>query len=186
MTRSLLAIAQNNKTERIGLWLVMKSDILPWLASIGVVGLLFLGVSALVGSFNPSMTSDDVVANLYSRAAPFYYALIVLAVFMSRRSRDKWTWLLAAVLIIFFVSQVSINFAVHLWPNSIARALIAMVGFLAFGRLVEYLHMRYVVNLDVPSLSFFATMAYVLLVGAAMFLNSSIVFEQLMPYLGVV
>lgn len=177
--QNFLVIAQNNRTQQIGLWLVLKSDIVPWLTSVGMSLLLFVGISALVSGANPSVTSDDAVANLYTWARPLYYALIVLAVFMARRSRNIWTWVIAVILILFFIPQYSTNIANSLMPNSILQAMVALVGFLSIGRLIEYVHMRYVVKLEEPTLSMGALAGYIVLVCGAVFLDVPLFFELL-------
>ncbi len=177
MAYNLLAIAQGNRTKHIGVRLVLKYDILPWFVSAGIALLLFIGVAVLAHGANPQMTSDDVVANVYSWARPFYYALIVLAVFLARRSRDIWTWVLAGILIIFFVPQVFTNLAVAIFPNSILQAMVAMLGFLAVGRVVEYIHMRYIVGLTEPTLSVAALVSYGILISGALVCDTSFFFN---------
>ncbi len=177
MAQNFLAIANNNRTDKIGLYLVAKYDFLPWLASIGMVLLLFIGVSTLVGSANPNMTDDDAIANLYTWARPLYYALVVLAVFAARRSRDIWTWAMAIALIIFFVPQYSTNIATVLFPNSIFQAMIALIGFLAIERLIEYIQMRYIVKLETPILSMGALVGYIALICCVLFLEVPLFFE---------
>lgn len=179
MTRNLLSIAQSGKTQRIGLWIIVKNDIIPWFVSAGFALLLFAGVATLIGGVRPDMSNADATANLYTWARPFYIALVILACLLARRSRDIRTWVLAGILIIFFIPQTAVNFAIALWPNSILQAMIAMLGFLAAGRVVEYIHMRYVVKLDEPILSLTAFIGYMLLVCGAIFLDAPLFFEFL-------
>lgn len=167
---SFLTVARDNKTQHITLWLVMKNDIMPWFASAGLALLLFAGVSALVGSIRPDMDSADATASLYIWARPFYFALIVLACFLARRSLDMRTWILSAILIIFFIPQTTINLAVAILPNSILQALIAMIGFLALERIIEYIRMRHIIKLEDPTVSTGALIGYGLLIcGAIVF-----------------
>lgn len=91
MAQNFLNIALDNHTERIGALLIIKRDIVPWVARAGFSLLIFIGVSALVSSANPNLNNGDAVANIYTWARPFYFALIVLAVFLARRSKDAWT-----------------------------------------------------------------------------------------------
>ena len=179
MASNFLSIARDNRAQHINLWVIIKSDIAPWLASAGFVLLLFAGVAALIGGTRPDMSSSDTTANLYTWAQPFYFALVVLACFLARRSRDAWTWVLAGILIIFFVPQTETNLAVAILPNSIFQAIVAMIGFLAAGRLIEYLHMRYVVKLEEPTLSVAALSSYGLLVCSAIFFDAPLIFALL-------
>lgn len=179
MANNFLSIAQDNKTQHISLWIIIKSDIAPWLASAGFMLLVFAGVTALIGGTRSDMSSSDVTANLYTWARPFYFALIVLACLFARRSRDAWTWILSGILIIFFVPQTAINFAVVILPNSIFQAMVAMIGFLAAGRLVEYIKMRHVMKLEEPTLSSAALCTYGLSVCIAILLDMPLLFELL-------
>lgn len=169
MAQNYLAIALNSRTNRIGLRPVVRFDIAPWVASAILSLLLFVGVSALVTSANPNLNEGDAVANLYTWARPFYFALVVLAVLSARRSKDVWTWVLSVILIVFFIPQGATTIANMLLPNSILPALTAMVGFLAAGRIIEYVHMRYMTKLSEPTLSFGALTGYVLLILGAIF-----------------
>ena len=177
MAQNFLNIALDNHTERIGALLIIKRDIVPWVASAGFSLLIFIGVSALVSSANPNLNNGDAVANIYTWARPFYFALIVLAVFLARRSKDAWTWIIAVTLIIFFISQGATNIANALLPNSIFQALIAMIGFLAAGRIVEYIHMRYITQLPEPTLTRSALASYMVLILGAIFMDTPIFFE---------
>jgi len=171
----------SNEKKLITVWSILKADIFPWILSAGFTLLLFAGVVLLIGSANPKHNSDFIEASaaLYTFGAPFYYALVVLACLLARRSRDVGTWILVGVLIIFFVPQTEVNLAVAILPNSVLAAITAMIGFLALGRIVEYLRMRYVIKLDKPQLSVGAFVLYCLLVLGSTFLNSSFLFKLL-------
>lgn len=131
-----------------------KKDLIPWVASAGLALLIFSGVSGLVSSANPILNEGDAIANLYTWARPLYFALVVAVVFLARHSKDVWTWVLAVLLIIFFIPQGATNIANALMPNSILQALIAMIGLLAAGRVVEYIQMRYMTGLREPALTY--------------------------------
>ena len=177
--RNFLGIALENRTQNIGLWLIIKNDFLPWFLSAGFALLLFLGVRALVGSAQPNMDDLEVSANLYTWVLPLYYALIALAVLLARRSRDAQTWVLIVILAIFFVGQGSMNFSIAILPNSILYAMVAMIGLLAFSRIVEYIHLKYIVKLDEPRLTCPAYVAYVFIVISTLLANSSIFYSLL-------
>lgn len=49
--------------------------------------------------------------------------------------------MLSVILIVFFIPQGATTIANMLLPNSILPALTAMVGFLAAGRIIEYVCM---------------------------------------------
>lgn len=162
MAQNFLAIAQNHRTERINLWLVIKHDFMPWFISACIALLIFAGISAVVSSANANVSDEDAVAVLYSRAQLLYFALVAFDVFAARRSKSVWTWILSAILIVFFIPQHVTNIANAIVPNSIFQALVAMLGFLAVERLIEYVQMRYIIKLEKPTLSSGALVGYVL------------------------
>lgn len=177
MAQNFLTIALRNRTNKIGLWVIFKTDLLPWLASAGLVLLIFVGVSSLVGDTNPNLNEGDATANLYTRARPLYYALIVLAVFSARRSKNVWTWTISIFLIIFFIPQNGNNIANALMPNGILQPLIAMLGILAAGRIVEYVRMRHIIQLSEPILSVVAVLAYGVIVLLSLLMLMPAFFE---------
>lgn len=169
-----------DKNKQIHCWTVLKRDVVAWLAAASVSLLLFLGTAALLGGADPDM--DSVVINGYlSMVQPFMYGLIVLAVLLARRSLDKWTWIFAVILILFFTGPgLGFSFAQQLVPSSIVPAMIAMIGLLALSRIVEYGRLRYVIELREPRLTKSALITYVLLVVAAILLNSSLFYDLIM------
>ena len=76
---------------------------MPWFISACIALLIFAGISAVVSSANANVSDEDAVAVLYSRAQLLYFALVAFAVFAARRSKSVWTWILSAILIVFFV-----------------------------------------------------------------------------------
>ena len=84
---------------------------------------------------------------------------------------------MAIALIIFFVPQYSTNIATVLFPNSIFQAMIALIGFLAIERLIEYIQMRYIVKLETPILSMGALVGYIALICCVLFLEVPLFFE---------
>lgn len=180
MARNFLTLALENKTQCIGFWVIIKNDILPWFASAGFALLLFLGVLALVSSAQPNMSDIDASANLYTWALPFYYALIALVMFLARRTRDMWTWIFIVVLALFFVNQSTASLSTVILPSSILYAMVAMLGLLAFGRIVEYIYLRHTVKLSEPHLSYPAYATYIsVVVMTAILANSSLFYRLL-------
>lgn len=177
MAQSLLAIAQSDKTETIGLGLVLKHDFLWWIMGAGASILLFAGVFALTASVRPDMDTMDVGSILFTAGRPFYYALVVIGVLLARRSFDVWTWVLIGILVFGFMDQGSFSFSVVWMPHSILYTMIAMIGLLSLGRIIEYLHMRYIVKLDVPRLSVGGWAIYIALIAASILLNSSVFYD---------
>ncbi len=138
----LLDMKPENKPY-ITLWTVTKKDIIPWLLSAAFILLIFVGVISLINATGGKDNNFlNASAMLYANTMPLYWGLIVLACLAARRSADKWTWILAAILIFFFVPQGSITIAMKLLPNSILPALIAMLGLLSIARIVEYVQVR--------------------------------------------
>lgn len=177
MSRTFLSLANSNDTPRITLSMVAKNDIIPWFMSAGLASLLFIGVSLLISSAQPDMNNADATANLYALAQPFYFALIVLACLLSRRSKDLRTWILIGVVIVFFVPQFAVNFAISILPNSILQAMVAMIGLLAGERIIEYIHIRYIIKLDQLTFSTPALVSYGVLIAGAIFLLSPFIYE---------
>lgn len=170
MALNLLALANSKRTDKIGLSIIAKHDILPWLASAVLFLLIFVAIKMVIGSANPSVGDDELMMVITSRAKVLYVALIVLAVLCARRSRSVWTWVLSVILIIFFLPQSSLTVAIWLMPASVLQPLIAMIGFLAAERIVEYIRLRYVMDIEKPTLSGGALAAYILLVIGAIYM----------------
>ena len=177
MAQNFLTIAQNNKTDTIGLGLVLKHDFLWWILGAGASMLLFAGVFALTASVRPDMDTMDVGSILFTTGRPFYYALVVIGVLLARRSFNAWTWILIGILVFGFMDQSSFSFSVVWMPHSILYTMIAMIGLLALGRIIEYLHMHYIVKLDEPRLSVGGWFVYMTLIIAATLLNSSVFYD---------
>lgn len=179
MAQNFLAIAQHHQTERISLWIVVKHDFMPWLLSASFALLVFTGISLLVSSANANVSEEDAIAVLYSRAQLLYIALIAIAVFAARRSKSIWTWVLSVLLVIFFLPQNANNLVNAIAPNSIAQAIVAMIGFLATERLIEYIQMRYVIKLEKPTFSVGAWVGYITLILCVVILEAPLFFELL-------
>lgn len=127
---------------------------------------------------NPSVDDEYISGALYTWGQYFLWALLVLAVFASRRSKDIWTWVLSAILIFVFLPQYGgMNLAISLLPNSILYPLFALLGLLAAGRIVEYVHTRYFVGIKEPRLSFCAATVYIAMIAIAVLFCSSLVYD---------
>lgn len=160
-----------HKNQKIILSTILKNDIIPWLLSSLLALGIFYGVVSLVNSASPDIGIIDSSAYLFSYASVFYYALIVGMCLLARRSKDIWTWILSGVLIIFFVFPHSWTIANVLLPNSIFPAISAMIGFLALGKIIEYIHFKYIMKLKEPKLSILSLAVYTLFVVQAVILN---------------
>lgn len=180
MGHNLLTFSVTNK-QRISAWAVIKSDILWWLTGAGVALALYLGVAAMLGDVRPDIDNVDISGQLYIWARYFYWALVVVAVLIARRSKGAWTWVLSAILIIAFVTFQRPTFAVVLLPNSILPAVTAMLGLLAIGRIVEYLVMRYSTKLKEPTLGVGALIVYMTVILIAVGFNSQFIYELFSP-----
>ena len=168
-----------NQKHLIMVSTILKHDIAPWLASVVSGLVIFYIVVFLVYSAAPNMGIINASAYLLSYAAIFYYVLILGVCICARRSMNFWTWLLAAMLIVFFVQQPSWTFASTLLPNSIFPALSVMLGILAFGRMVEYIHFRWVMKIDGVRLSSASLIVYLVLIVQAFLLNSPYILRLL-------
>jgi hypothetical protein len=174
MAKSILDMG--NEADRITLGVVLKTDILPWLTSTVIALLLCLGVGAMVASMNPNLPRADADAILYQRAFVFFVAMLVAACFMARRSRDKWTWLLATLTVLYFILGNNISIITAVYPNSILPALLAMIAMLAAGRLIEYMILR-LTTVIAPVLSATAIIIYVLGIIVPIGLNSTFIYK---------
>lgn len=161
-----------NKKQKITFTTTLKKDIIPWLLSVLVALGVFYGVVLLVHSASPTLNIIDSSAYLFSYAIVFYYALIVGACFLARRSKDIWTWILSGILIVFFVLPSSWTIANSLLPNSIFPAMSVMVGLLALAKLVEYIRFKHFMKHEGIGISFMALVAYLVLVLQAVFFNT--------------
>lgn len=177
MAYSFLTFDTDDK-QRITAWSIFRADVIPWVVSAGLALLVFTGVVLLVGSMDPDHDGGFIYATaiLSTFAAPLYYALVVVACLFARRSYNLWTWTLSGILIVFFIGPNEMNFATAIFPNSILPAMVAMIGFLAFGRIVEYVRMHYILKLDTPTLGWGALILYSVLVVGAVFLDSSLLY----------
>ncbi|NCU37983.1 hypothetical protein EOL96_02920 [Candidatus Saccharibacteria bacterium] len=177
MAKEILALAERNETT-ISAWRIIKSDIFPWVASAGFSLLFYLGVEAMLRDANPNIDDEYIGGALYTWGRYFLWALLMLAVFASRRSKDIWTWVLSAILIFVFLPQYGgMNLAISILPNSILYPLLAMLGLLATGRLVEYLRIRYLMGIKEPRLSIGATTVYIIMIAITVLSCSSIVYD---------
>lgn len=175
MAHNLVTLPTDER-ERITLLTIVRRDIAPWLLAAGIAMGLWFAVALVTRSANPNMSPDDADAVLFTTGRTFIWAVIVLAVFIARRSRDTWTWALIVLLILLFIDARSFSLTTTALPNSPLYALTAMIGLLAFGRLVEYIHMRYVVTLSEPTLTSPAIIGYCTLIIATIIFNTPFVY----------
>lgn len=168
-----------NAEDRITLGAVLKADVVPWLVSVTVVFLVYLGISTVIASVNPNLPRSDSDAILYSRAFVLFVVLLVVACFMARWSRDKWTWVLAVLTVLYFLVKTNSSIAMAAFPNSILPALLAMITLLAMGRIVEYIVVRLTYRSDSPVLDPLAAIVYFLLIIVTAGLNSTFVYSLL-------
>ena len=168
---------QIDEQKRITFRSVVKADLIPWTIGFGFAFLLYFGVSALLKSVRPDMSNLDVSAILYTWGEYFLWGLIVLALLIARRSKDAWTWVLAVILIFIFLPQTEMTLAIDILPNSILQPMVAMIGLLSLGRIIEYLHMRYSIGLDEPSLTIGTIASYAILILIAIMFCSHLIYE---------
>lgn len=180
MTSNTLLSLPVTKQKSISASTVFKKDIVPWLASSVLAMLAFLVVSLIIASANPDVDGVDARVVLFGRATIFYWVLIIGACFMARRSKSAWTWVLSAVLIFLFLPQIAPTLATTLFPHSILQSLIAMLGLLALGRLVEYLYIRYHIKLAEPTLSTRAIVLYAIVCLVSFFFCSSFLYRLIL------
>lgn len=174
MTMSLLGLTRKPSANIE--WLsVMRGDIIPWVLSGAMMTLIYVAiVYIVVAASHDSVTFTEAAVNLPSYS---FLTLAILGCVLARRSKGAWTWILAAVLFLFFTKSTHMTFAAYLLPNGILPMMFAMLGLLAVGRIVEYLHMRYVIELDEPRLTTGGWVSYLLLVVVAIVMNSALIFD---------
>ena len=171
MTLELYNYPTSDK-QKITLSTILKKDIIPWfLSSLLALG-IFYSVAFLLNSTSPTISIFESSAYLFSYASVFYYALIIGMCLLARRSKDVWTWVLSGVLIILFVYSDSWTIANSLLPNSVLPAISLMLGFLALGKIMEYIQFKFFMKLQDPKLSVLSIVAYILLVIQALILNT--------------
>lgn len=176
MAISLLGLAKKSSAD-IDCRGVVRGDVVPWALSGALMTLLYIAmVYTVVIASHESVTFARAAANL--SLAPFL-ALAVLGSVVARRSRDIWTWVLAVVLILFFARSTHTTLAAYWLPNGPLTMVCAMLGLLAAGRIVEYLHMRYVIQLQEPRLTTGGWVTYLLLTVVALGMNSALIFDLL-------
>lgn len=161
-----------DEQDSIGLRFIFRHDVLWWLIGAGVALLLFIGMLEFMKSLRPDLDPLDVSGIFFISARPFYYALVVIAVLLARRSLSLWSWVLSVILAVGFMSPSSFSLSTVLMPNSVLYTVIAMIGLLAAGRLVEYVYARYIRKSDGPRLSIGGWMVYVALCISAALVNS--------------
>jgi len=156
----------------------LKKDVTPWL----LIGALLVAIYAAMGlviatSLSAEIHYEDGVGILYQRTIPAV-ALIVFGCLLARqRPQDIWTWALMAIVILIYIPQGNFNMSMYIFPNSVLQPTVAMVGLLATGRIVEYLHAKYVVNYNEIEMSKGAWSIYLITIVASYTMNSSFVFE---------
>lgn len=179
MARGILDLHERGETT-ISSWRILKADIIPWLLSSGFVVLLYLGVEAMLRDANPNANDDYISGTLYTWGQYFLWALLVLAVFAARRSKDAWTWVLAAILIFVFLPQYGgMNLAISILPNSVLYPIFAMLALLSTGRIAEYLYVRHRIGIKEPRLSIAAITVYILTVLISILFCSSVLYGLL-------
>lgn len=178
MTESLLTL-RAHESMTINLRAVLYKDILPWVGASLLVVLLNIGMVALIGgtlSSTDAFNFSKASAYLYQQTFPLYI-LTLLGCFLARRSRSTWTWVAAGLIIILFAPQTHMTFAISLFPNSTLPMMIAMIGILAAGRLVEYLNIKYNIQLKELTLTTGSLAAYLSVIVIAIFMSSASIFK---------
>lgn len=157
--------------DRLGFWSIWRHDVSIWLLA-ALIGLgVFAGVSWMVNSIRPDVDNMDVNGTLYTFARYFLWMIVAVAVIIARRSLGVGTWVIAAICILWFIPQGYYTIAIGLYPNSVLQALVAMIGLLSFGRLVEYFQLKVVYRLDQPTLTASAIVGYVFILLIAVLLT---------------
>lgn len=164
MADTFLRLANEAHTKTIGIGLVMKNDIIPWFLVAGFVVLANLGVIWLAGSFNQSLDFARVSALVMQGSNYLYVILIILAVFIARRSKGAWSFVVAVLLIGLFRMPIFPTLAFELLPYTLLNAMCGMLGLLAAGRLVELIQISYVAKLTEPRISVSVVILYVVII----------------------
>lgn len=164
MADTFLRLANEARTKTIGVGLVMKNDIIPWFLVAGFVVLANLGVIWLAGSFNDSLKFDEVAIRVATSSGYLYIILIILAVFVARRSKGAWSFVVAVLLIGLFRTPFNPTLAFELLPHTLLNAMCGMLGLLAAGRLVELIQISYVAKLTEPRISVSVVILYVVII----------------------
>lgn len=158
---------------------VLYKDLLPWIGASLLVVLLNIGMVALISGTLPSTDTfnfSKASAYLHQQALPLY-ALTLLGCLLARRSKSTWTWVAAGLLIVLIAPQTNMTFAVSLFPNSTLPVMIGMIGLLAIGRLVEYLHIKHVIQLEQLSLTTGGLMTYLSVILLTIVMSSASIFR---------
>ncbi len=176
-------LSLSNKDEIISPIAVLRVDIMPWVACGAIaVGLYALVALLISGVSNSPHAFQFAAATLYQQPM-VSYVLVALACFSARRSKQAWTWVVTGLLIIFSIPQGNETLAIHLFPNSILPAMIAMTGWLAIGRITEYIYIKRILKLANLTMTSYSISIYGMFAAIACVMNSSVIYDLFWKYI---
>lgn len=177
---TILSLRKNEKTSIVTAYDALRKDVLRWVGVVAGFTLLQLGIFATIGGVNPNINAVQAGAFV---APQLGYALIFLACVAARKTIDVWTFVLGVVLIAGWLNGVGDSFTRAVFPNSILPALVAMVGFLAAGRLVMYLRAKYILELQHIAFARGTIITYACIIIATFALNSGFIYRLISNFI---
>lgn len=165
---------------------VIQKDILRWISIVLLVIIPYATYAFVLSlAFTSTPTKEAFMQGVIILSQPLVFiGVVVAAVLIARQSIfDTWTWVLCAILVIFYALPRSMSFAMLLLLNSPLPALVAMVGILAIYRIVEYFYAKRIIKLESIEMTKGAIASYISIALLCFMTTSPVVFEVVYPVL---
>ncbi len=158
----------------------LKKDVVRWAAIVLLVMIPYVAYAFVLSLAYVTQPSFEAFQKgLSILMSPMLQTAIVLAAVLWARwvFFDVYTWVLVAILTIFYTTHASFSATMLILPNSPFTALVAMIGFLAIFRIVEYQHMRRIIKVEYATMTNGAYVVYGATAVICLLATSSIAFE---------
>lgn len=174
----------DHDSQTVTLRNALRKDIAIWLLVAAAAVGLYASVGLLIMAALPAGADyQHGLAVLYQQVVVVAALVVGACIAARRRPKDVWTWVLAALVISIYVPQSGYSLSMYMFVNSALQPMIGMVGLLSAGRIVEYLHARYVIKFTHITPSAGAITAYAAVAALCYALTAPWVFNVIYPIL---